>query len=145
MIIQSQNRPSSVARQGFQWWHWDINPALKPATYNISCLQDVLGYLWEIAPPSNLLSLHWSPYKWSPPPLLPLIFSSIQFPLSIDPRYLFCFPFWERFQHPPLYPSSYLAYLCLLIIAWLYCTLWLIFTFKWVSSIHVLLQLGYLT
>ena len=30
-------------KKDFQWWDWDINPATKPLTYNLSCLQDVLG------------------------------------------------------------------------------------------------------
>jgi hypothetical protein len=49
-----------------------------------------------------------------------------------------------RFTHPPLYPPYYLASLCLWIVAWLYCTLWLRSTYKWVHAIYVFLGECYL-
>ena len=35
--------PERQTLQDFQWWDWDTNSATKPLTYNLSCLQDVLG------------------------------------------------------------------------------------------------------
>jgi hypothetical protein len=60
--------------------------------------------------------------------------------------YLFCFPFGERFNHPPLWPPFYLIdSLGLLITVWLSCTLWLISTYNWLHTMHVLVVLSYLT
>jgi hypothetical protein len=43
MGTQSLNQPSSGTRQGLKWRDWDTNPATKPSTYSLSCLQSVLG------------------------------------------------------------------------------------------------------
>jgi hypothetical protein len=59
--------------------------------------------------------------------------------------WLFCFPCWMRFKHPPLGPAYYLVPLVLWIIAWLSCILWLMSIYKWVHTLPVLLALGYLT
>lgn len=37
------NWPSSLTRQGFQWWHGDAKPVTKPLAYTLTYLQDVLG------------------------------------------------------------------------------------------------------
>jgi hypothetical protein len=50
-----------------------------------------------------------------------------------------------RFKHLQLGPPCYLASLGLWIIAWVYYTLWLISTYRWVHIMHVFPGLGYLT
>lgn len=45
--------PSSVTRQGFQWWDWYINPTMIPSTYNLLCLQDVLGWSFSTCFPKG--------------------------------------------------------------------------------------------
>ena len=79
-------------------------------------------------------SLPCSPYiclSLNLPTPLSIPFST-QFPPSTSLQYLFCYPFWERFNHLTLEHPYYLASLGLLIIAWLSYTLWLLSTFKWV-------------
>lgn len=73
-------------------------------------------------PTANFVS--FSPFS----PISDALPSSSPYPFFHTlPRYIFHLPFWEIFKHPPLGPS-YLVILVLLIVAWLYCTLWLIFT-----------------
>lgn len=42
-MIQDLNWLSSVTRQGFQCWVLDTNPAIKPLTYNLCCLENMWG------------------------------------------------------------------------------------------------------
>ena len=88
-----------------------------------------------------LLSLHCISSPLAPLPVP----SPTHFPPSIHLWYLFYLPFWEWFKHSPLGLLCYWVSLGLLIIAWLPCTLWLIFMYKWVHSMNVFLGLGYLT
>ena len=74
------------------------------------------GYFFSLSPMSLCL-IHL------PSALLPSI--SPYPPSSLDLQYLFCFPFWEIVNHPPLGPH-YLVCLDLLIIVWLSCILWFI-------------------
>lgn len=92
-----------------------------------------LWHLLEIAPnplPANLFLFRISLHILSPIP------SSTQFPTYFDLQNLFCFPFWERIKHLSLCPPCYLASLDLLIIAWLFCNLWLISIYKWVYTMQ---------
>jgi hypothetical protein len=41
--IQDLNWPVSETRQGLKGRDWDTNPATKPYTYSLFCLQSVLG------------------------------------------------------------------------------------------------------
>lgn len=55
------------------------------------------------------------------------------------------FIFWVKFKHTLMEVPCYLFSLGLCILAGLFCTLCLIFTYKWLNTRHVLLSLGYLT
>jgi hypothetical protein len=74
-----------------------------------------------------------------------IIFSPIQFPLTIHLWWLFSFPYWVRSLHSPfriyLLPSLFGSIVCSLVIL----NIWVMSTYKWVHSTHAILDPIYLT
>ena len=92
-----------------------------------------------------LFSLPISPLHLIPQPGCPLNPLTHPVPSLHPPLMSILLPFWERLKHPSLGSLFYLASLYVWIVAWLSCILWLISTYKWVHTMHVLLGLRYLT
>jgi hypothetical protein len=79
------------------------------------------------------------------PPVPNLTSSPAQSPYSIYPWCKIYFPFSVRFKRASLGPPCYLASMSLWFVTWLSCTLWIIFTYKWICTMFVFLGLGYFT
>lgn len=88
----------------------------------------------EDCPPQLLISILFPLFSLHHA-LLPIP-SPTQVPTPIYLQYLFYFSFWERVNH-----LCYLSSFDLWIIVWLSCSLWLIFTYKWIHTMHLILGL----
>jgi hypothetical protein len=77
------------------------------------------------------------------PSPLPHSFLPPSLPPSLSLQWLFYSPFQMRFKHPPLGPPCFFC-LCLCMVPWVTFTWGLISTYKWIHTMHALLNLGYL-